>query len=104
MQHKHDPSERDHRTYDRQADPRDPLSRAKVQLLMPLVLHRARIDHELRVGDDHLERGDASVRRAREQILDVIVRPPEPEERVRRVKHLVRRLWELRDLRGRVPT
>jgi hypothetical protein len=44
------------------------------------------------------------VRRAREQILDVIVRPPETEERVRRVQHLVRRLRELRDLRGRVPT
>ena len=98
MQHKHDPSERDHRTDDRQADPRDPLPRAKVQLLVPLVLHRARIDYELRVGNDHLER------RARGQILDVIVRPPEPEERVRRVKRLVRHLRELRDLRGRAPT
>jgi hypothetical protein len=104
MQYKHDPSERDHRTHDRQADPRDPLPRAKVQLLVPLVLPRARINHELRVGNDHLERGDAPVRRAREQILDVIVRPPEPEERVRRVQRLVRRLRELRDLRGRAPS
>ncbi len=104
MQHKHDPSERDHRTHDRQAHPRDPLPRAKVQFLVPLVLRRARIDHELRVGNDHLERRDASVRRAREQILDVIVRPPETEEHVRRVQRLVRRLRELRDLRCRAPT
>jgi hypothetical protein len=83
MQHKHDPSEGDHRTHDRQADPRDPLSRAEVQFLVPLVLRRARIDHELRVGNDHLKR------RAREQILDVIVRPPEPKERVWRVQRLV---------------
>ena len=44
------------------------------------------------------------MRCAREQILDVIVRPPEPEERARRVQRLVRRLRELRDLRGRAPS
>jgi hypothetical protein len=89
MQHKHDPSKGDHHTHDRQTDPRDSLSRAEVQLLVPLVLHHARIDHELRVGNDHLECGDASVHCTHEEILDVIVRLPEPKERIRHVQCLV---------------
>ncbi len=67
----------------------------KVQLLVPLILRRTRIDHELQVGNDHLKCQCGA------QILNVIVRPPEPKECVWHVQHLVRRLWELQDLRGR---
>ena len=67
---------------------------------MPLVWLRPGVDHELRIRYHHLERGDASARGTREQVLDVIVRPAEAEERVRCVQRLVRRLGKLRDLRG----
>jgi hypothetical protein len=40
------------------------------------------------------------VRGAREQILDVVVRPSETEKRVGRVEGLIGRLRELRYLRG----
>jgi hypothetical protein len=85
MQYKHDASERHHSTQDGCADPRDPLSRPQIKLLVPLVWLSARIDHELRVRNDHLERGDASARRTREQVLDVVVRSSQAEERVGRV-------------------
>ena len=101
MQHKHDARKRHHGTQDGHADPRDPLSRAQIQLLVPLVWLHAGVDYELRVRYDHLERGDASARRTREQVLDVIVRPAETEERVWCVQSLVRCLRELRDLRSR---
>ena len=56
---------------------------------MPLSWHRARVDHEFRVGNDHFQRRDAPVRGAREEVLNVVVRPPEAEERVGCVKRLV---------------
>ena len=56
---------------------------------MPLVGSVAGIDHELRIGDDHLECGDTPARCTREQVLDVVVRSSEPEEGVRRVQRLV---------------
>ena len=85
MQHKHNSSKRDHRAQDAHANPRYPLPRAEIQLLMPLVRRGARVDHELRVGYDHLERSDAVARRAGEKVFDVVVRAAEAKERVRRV-------------------
>lgn len=98
MQHKHDASERHHTTQHGDAHPGNPLSRSQIQFLVPLVRRRARVDHDFRVGNDHFERGDAPVGSACEQVLDVVVRPSKTEERVGRVKGLVRRLRELRYL------
>lgn len=56
---------------------------------MPLVRRGTGVNDELRVGNDHLERSDARARRAREQVFDVVVRAPEPKERVWRVQRLV---------------
>ena len=89
MQHEHNSSERDHRTQYAHANPWYPLSGTEVQLFMPLVRRRTGVNHELRVRDDHLERGDAVARRAGKQIFDVVVRAPEPKERVWRVQRLV---------------
>jgi hypothetical protein len=100
MQHKHDACERHHTTQHGNAHPGNPLSRSQIQFLVPLIRRRARVDHDFRVGNDHFERSDTPVGSAREQVLDVVVRPSETEERVRRVKGLVRRLRELRYLRG----
>ncbi len=82
MQHEHNSSERDHRAQDAHANPGYPLSGAEVQLLMPLARGGTGVDHELRVGDDHLERGDALARRAGEQVFNVVVRASEPKEGV----------------------
>ena len=89
MQHKHKSSKCNHRTEDACANPGYPLPWAEVKLLVPLVRRGTGVNDELRVGDDHLERSDARACRAREQVFDVIVRAPEPKERVWRVQRLV---------------
>ena len=89
MQHKHDASKCHHSTQYSSADPRNPLSRSQIQFLVPLAWRRARVDHEFRVGNDHFQRRDAPVRSAREEVLNVVVCPPETEERIGRVKRLV---------------
>ena len=75
MQHKYDVRKRHHGAQDGHDDPRDPLSRTQIQLLVPLVWLHAGVDYKLRVWYDHLERGDVSARCTSEQVLDVIVRP-----------------------------
>ena len=100
MQHKHNASQRHHSTQYGDAHPRNPLSRSQIKFLVPLIRRRARVDDEFRVRYDHFERGDAPVSSARKQVLDVVVRPSETEERIRRVERLVRRLRELWYLRG----
>ena len=89
MQHEHDPSKRDHRAENARSNPGYPLPGAEVKLLVPLLRRRTGIDHELRVGDNHLECGDTLTSRAREQVFDVVVRAPESEKCVRRVQRLV---------------
>lgn len=89
MQHEHNSSERNHRAEDTCPNPGYPLSWAEVELLVPLVRRGTGVNDELRVGNDHLERSDARARRAREQVFDVVVRAPEPKERVWRVQRLV---------------
>ena len=89
MQHENNPSKRNHRAENARSNPGYPLPGAEVKLLVPLLRRRTGIDHELRVGDNHLERGYTLTSRAREQVFDVVVRAPESEKCVRRVQRLV---------------
>jgi len=91
------------RSDDSECHPRDPLTRAQVQLLPPRVAFHRRNDDDLRVRNHalHIDEMLGRVfRRANEQVLDVVVRSPEAEVHVRRQQRLVRRLWELRNWAG----
>ena len=100
MQHEHDHGQHRRAHHDRHGHPRDPLPGPEEQLPPPRRVPARGQDHDLGVGDHalHVEEVLRGVfRRPHEEVLDVVVRPAQPEEGIGRQEGVVGRLGQLAD-------